>query len=679
MGSIIDSFFIALGYDTSGMEEGERRANQSFKNAKEGMHGFGSQVEVSAKSSDMFLGKLQSRALGLFAIFSAGKGIKDFTADINKQNVIVGRASTLLDTTTSKLSSWMNIAGATGGNPLGVGQSIAGLNQQLQQMSLTGDSAILPFLRSLNIDIEGANGQIINAVDLLPKLAQALHGMHDAARATAVGRGLGLSDDLIYILLQGDKALKNYMEDQRRWGTITDEQSRLSLELAYSTHGVEQSFESLWRQVVQRSSPGIIEMNKALTELFISMRNSGVVNSIFDHLDGSVKKAREEIARFKKIHDDNQAKGPTQARKDLLERGAKKDALDKASPKNDKLAEVLQEAFFWAIGRENKLGEANVEFKKILEKDRLARAAIDESTVKENKLALHGLFGPLGRFIEWLAGPVDEAEQKKRDADRNIGGNVGGAIGGYVSTGGGKAMSPKQQQEQIAKDVAYYQSKGWRREQAIGIVANLYSESGGNHTIPGDGGEAYGLAQWHPDRQAKFAEVYGHDIRKSTRQEQLDFVDWELRHTEADAGRRILLTNRADTAGATGSKYYERPGRTVEEQETAARNRAAYADEIDRMLRERERTGKLAHERVPDVPQDTTPAPEDFRYGAPSAAEASHGASNDNSRTTTISTTINGGINVNSPDGSNGKQVGRDIKETLDHDSMALHAEYGYL
>jgi hypothetical protein len=102
-------------------------------------------------------------------------------------------------------------------------------------------------------------------------------------------------------------------------------------------------------------------------------------------------------------------------------------------------------------------------------------------------------------------------------------------------------------------------SHGWTQEQAIGIAANLKHESNFDPTAVGDSGKAYGIAQWHPDRQAKFKELYGKDIRGSTMQEQVAFVNWELRNTEKGAGDRLANARGAGEAASIVSQYYERP------------------------------------------------------------------------------------------------------------------------
>jgi hypothetical protein len=105
----------------------------------------------------------------------------------------------------------------------------------------------------------------------------------------------------------------------------------------------------------------------------------------------------------------------------------------------------------------------------------------------------------------------------------------------------------------------FFQGRGWTAEQAAGIVSNLKSESNLNPSAVGDGGKAYGIAQWHPDRQAKFQETYGKPITESSLQEQLEFVDWELKHTEARAGNKLKNAKTASEAGSIVSQDYERP------------------------------------------------------------------------------------------------------------------------
>jgi hypothetical protein len=106
----------------------------------------------------------------------------------------------------------------------------------------------------------------------------------------------------------------------------------------------------------------------------------------------------------------------------------------------------------------------------------------------------------------------------------------------------------------------FFESQGWTPEQAAGIVGNLQIESGQNLKIDavGDSGKAYGIGQWHPDRQAKFEKVFGKPIRESNLTEQLQFIQWELNNNEKKAGNALRTATTAEQAAVIFDKQYER-------------------------------------------------------------------------------------------------------------------------
>lgn len=115
--------------------------------------------------------------------------------------------------------------------------------------------------------------------------------------------------------------------------------------------------------------------------------------------------------------------------------------------------------------------------------------------------------------------------------------------------------------------IAYFERQGWTRAQAFGIAANLQKESPGfNPHLYGDNGAAYGVAQWHKDRQDAFKAWSGHDIRMSSLEEQLAFIQHELTQGgERGAGARLRAAKTARDAAAVVSRFYERPKATYPE------------------------------------------------------------------------------------------------------------------
>ena len=112
--------------------------------------------------------------------------------------------------------------------------------------------------------------------------------------------------------------------------------------------------------------------------------------------------------------------------------------------------------------------------------------------------------------------------------------------------------------------MSYFESAGYTKEQAAGIVGNLQAESGMgiNPAAIGDGGKAWGIAQWHPERRAIWEKASGKRWQTNGEspnfREQLDFIIYELNRTESRANRRLKATNTVEDAAAVFDQYYER-------------------------------------------------------------------------------------------------------------------------
>ena len=149
--------------------------------------------------------------------------------------------------------------------------------------------------------------------------------------------------------------------------------------------------------------------------------------------------------------------------------------------------------------------------------------------------------------------------------------------------------------------VKFFEDRGWTRAQAIGLTANPLHESGLDPVAEGDNGKAFGVAQWHPDRQANFEQWAGHSIRTSTLDEQLAFMNHELRNgTEQRAGAALEMARTPEEAASVVSRLYERPANAAAEATaraaTASRIAGLYSAASHQLLRNktRHRRGRTA-------------------------------------------------------------------------------------
>jgi hypothetical protein len=127
----------------------------------------------------------------------------------------------------------------------------------------------------------------------------------------------------------------------------------------------------------------------------------------------------------------------------------------------------------------------------------------------------------------------------------------------------------------------FFESKGWTRAQAIGLIANIKAESDFlPQGPPGDKGKSFGLCQWNGQRLVNFRMHFGHDISQSTFGEQLEFVNVELNSTESGAGELLRQQTDAGEAARVVCLAYERP----KSAEKDATERVKFAMDFDRQL-----------------------------------------------------------------------------------------------
>ena len=213
---------------------------------------------------------------------------------------------------------------------------------------------------------------------------------------------------------------------------------------------------------------------------------------------------------------------------------------------------------------------------KILKDKEDAKRILDDkySTWDKVKNTVSTVASNIGSGISKAANFIkDKVYEPGKEAAKQVLSNIGTGLNKAGKWAGNIAGSVL---EKAKYAISKFVDMGWTKEQAAGIAANTQTESSFNPSVVGDGRKAYGIGQWHPDRQANFAKVFGKSIQGSSLDEQLQFIDWELKHTESKAGNKLKGASTADQAGAIVSQFYERPA-AVEKEKA---NRGALANTL---------------------------------------------------------------------------------------------------
>lgn len=177
-------------------------------------------------------------------------------------------------------------------------------------------------------------------------------------------------------------------------------------------------------------------------------------------------------------------------------------------------------------------------------------------------------FAALDAAKKWLPPEAEVNLRAKAEHDLNLArakGKADADPNGFIQETGRTVRVPAARmapdvQTRGAQAMGFFQSKGYTKEQAAGIVGNLIAESNLQPSgAVGDNGTAFGIAQWRGERLTRlkrFANANGKDWQDFGTQ--LAFVDMELQNHETGAYQALKNAKTVDEATAAFVGY-ERP------------------------------------------------------------------------------------------------------------------------
>jgi len=528
--TIIDALVVELGFDAKGLEAGRKKVTETFNQTKESAEKTGKEVEKSAKSAEQYITRLRNNVLALFAAFTAGRGLKEFTADVTHSNAELGRFAKTIGQNAQEIASWRAAGKLMGVDARDIDATFGNLVQQFQQFSITGDSTLVPWFRALGLSMTDASGQMKPVSDLLLELSERVSKM-EPAKATAFLNNMGISPGMINILLQGPPAIRKLIDSQRELARAQAEDIKAAQERQKAWNAFLNQAERVGTVLLTMLTPALTAVAGMLEEVARwAGDNPNAATAVFGALTGVtlllsgallVNLAGSALTAVAAGF-----AGLTTLSTGLLLRMAVMTAT--ALP-------ALSKAFF---------GLALA-----IESTPIGWIVTGIALISAAGFLLYRNWDSIAKWWKRLwTGMSDDTDTASKSIVNNT--RPPSARGTTYGSKGGPTQ---------ADDINILTRYGWSREQATGIVANLQAESRGDAGAVGDNGRAYGLGQWHPDRQARFKAWAGKDIRNSSHAEQLAFINYELRTSERGAGAALAGTQDAGSAARVFSRLYERP------------------------------------------------------------------------------------------------------------------------
>lgn len=484
-------------------------------------------------------------------------------------------ASQELGVSTSKLQQYEGIATLAGVSTEGMVSSLGALGTTMEDARWGRNQGALMMLNRLGIGLKKTKDGAwdVNAEFMaVAKVMTSEKLKNNPWAQSLIASQLGMTA-LLPLLRQGTTGIKKYQDMQAKLGYISSPQDIQNANaFAVSLAGLEISAEGLGQSIMDKAMPAIrpfiddisswIGKNREL----ISTDVASWIKTIADYVS--------------KVDWKNMGKGVT---------GFFTDAKGSASSLKivlDDVAAAFQKISDFKNGTEYLFrtgGAADQAFGvggQFTNADNAAYAAEHgndpDFMARRNAMLKSGGIGTLDFFKKnagWMERILPDAgiQSDYQDYISNVVANS------FLNPGSSKTPMPRGDVKKQQAALSFFRSQGWTLPQAAGIAANLGEESGFNPSAVGDNGSAYGLGQWHADRQRNFEKWAGHSIKGSTAEEQMKFVQYELTQgSEKAAGDRLRQTTDVHDAGATVSMYYERPDAVAE----AAMNRGNQAQAI---------------------------------------------------------------------------------------------------
>ena len=507
-------------------------------------------------------------ALGALAGVATVAGIASLATNWGKLGAEISKSSAVLGVSTSELQAYQAAARLAGGSAEDMTGALKSLGDTLEDASFNRNNQALILMNQLGITMTKTKSGAVDATRALRQVAEAISKQNGNVQAQRlIARTFGV-EQLLPMLQKGAAGIEAYVAQARSLGSVmspaqiaaANEYAQNMTKLDIAVDGLKQS---IGNALVPVLSPLLEQLSQWVTQNreLIATNVADFVKSIATWVKSvDWKKVGDDVGGF--VDAIGGVKGVAIGLAAITFAGPIAGVLSLIASLT-KLATVAAPAAASALGSVG-------------------------STGLIGKLGIAGLLSWGGLKAAKAAGLPDTDSDKGRDAVMAgdwLGASTRLPAGDFLGALWGKATGKSNAEiaasiggaPGTADAMAYFQGKGWTKEQASGIVSNLHAESGLRTNAEGDNGKAYGLAQWHPDRQAAFAKWAGKDIRKSSLEEQLGFVHHELTEgAERRAGQRLRAAGSAAEAGEIVSRLYERPAKADEE----AAKRAATATQL---------------------------------------------------------------------------------------------------
>ncbi|KPA87285.1 hypothetical protein PF66_06195 [Pseudomonas asplenii] len=309
MPTIIDALVVTLGLDPSNYKKGQKEVDEGLGRLKENAGSTAKEMEARGKQAAAFVSSIKSELIGLFAVVTAGKGLTSFISDSISGTAALGRFAANLNMSARELDGWGKAAESFGGTADGVRASLQNIAGSIQEYAATGNTAVLPFFRSMDIALADGQGRAKKYTDIILEVADKFKGM-TAQQALYYGRNIGIQDTgLINMMREGGASTRDLVNRFTKASGITEESVRNSQQIQKQLALVRQQFEGVGQSIYESLGPALDLLSQDLLKFstWVSEHREDI-QAFFVGLVKGVEKLVQTFKDLDKATDGNSTK-----------------------------------------------------------------------------------------------------------------------------------------------------------------------------------------------------------------------------------------------------------------------------------------------------------------------------------------------------------------------------------
>ena len=335
MANIIDELVIRLGLDAKGMQSGEKQAagaleaveKQASKtsaavgraeaNRRDETGKTGKQEEKQAKDSAIRADRETKRRQesekttraesdktrvavmrNTLAMIGTGVMFAKSTTDTAIATANLSRQAQNLGVGADKLSAWGGAAAIAGGSAEGFGAALASITQAQTEMSVTGNTGMLPYLNMLGVSLADSKNKARPVIDVFQSIADGLkkvEAQQGRAQAVNIGKMMGYDEGTINLMLKSRQEIDALVGEQEKLNRVTKEQELAAVELSSAWEKAKLTFASAARDLMVALTPAIKGAYDA-TANFLGAAGPVDWNVWAGHVNAAVNKAGEALS-----------------------------------------------------------------------------------------------------------------------------------------------------------------------------------------------------------------------------------------------------------------------------------------------------------------------------------------------------------------------------------------------